>query len=159
MRTAPVVLRARRARERQLVSQIERRVALRELDINWHMNQARYLQVMELGRVDWFLRSGAEAQLRRQGVKTVVAEQRVVYRRELKLGTSYLIDTRALGVEGRLLRVQSALLVGDRVHALNDTMMIFIGAAGVLKPAEVGPVCEGLTTTPLAVEGWRVVTR
>ncbi len=159
VRTVPVVFRARRARETELVSRLTRRVSLRELDINWHMNQARYAQVMELGRVDWYLRSGSEAQLRRHGVKMVVAEQRIVYRRELKLGTTYVIDTRALGVEGRLLNLQSALLVGERVHALNDTKMIFIGADGVLKPARAEEVCEGLSTAPLMIDDWRVVAR
>ena len=41
------------------VSVLRQRVWLDELDINVHMNNAKYLAVMDLGRTDWIVRSGA----------------------------------------------------------------------------------------------------
>lgn len=156
-RTVPVLLRAFVGGNGQLVSRIDRRVRLRELDINWHMNQAVYAQVMELGRADWLIRSGALVRWRGQGVKAVVASQHIVYRRELGRSMSYTLDTRALGMSGRLLKIQTNMIVGTRVHARNDTEAIFIGPQGVLGAEAATAAAEGLLTTPLAIDDWRVI--
>lgn len=155
-RTLPVVARAFANRDGALVSRLDRRVRLRELDINRHMNQAVYAQVMELSRTDWVIRSGALKQWRAHGTNPVVASQHIVYRRELSLGQRYVLDSRAIGFDGRLLRVQTNVLVGDRVHARNDAELIFLGRDGVLGEEAVREACEGLTVDALAVDDWRV---
>lgn len=156
IRTAPVVARALLSREPTLVSRLERRVALTEIDTNRHMNQAVYAQVMELGRADLLIRSGAILRWRRSGINPVVASQHIVYRRELKRGTRYRIDTRCVGTRDRLLVLQTHLFVGERVHARGDAELIFIGRDGVLDASAVAEVCAGLATSPLTVDDWRV---
>lgn len=156
LRTVPVMLRAQVARDGQLVSRLRRRVWPHEVDINRHMNQAVYAQVMELGRVDWLLRSGAWRRWQEAGVKPVVAEQHIVYRRELTPLASYLLDTRAVSVDGRLLSYEHHLLLGERVAARGVVKLIFIGPQGVLAPDAVPALCEGLLTEPLPVSDWRV---
>ena len=138
------------------MSVIRRRVGLHEIDTNRHMNQAVYAQVFELGRVDWFVRSGAWQLFSSQGVHPVVAEQRIVYRRELAPFARYAIDSRAVGVTGRLLDVQSTLVVGDRVHAQCDVKLIFIGKDGVLSPEAAAELGIGLLTEAMVVRDWRV---
>lgn len=156
-RTAPPLLRAALHRDGSLISRIERRVRLREIDPNLHMNQAVYAEVMELGRADWAIRSRAFSRWRAEGVKPVVAEQRIVYRHELRLRARYTIETRALAVEGRLLHMRTLLLRGDQVHASNDAKILFIGERGVLAAPETEALCEGFLVAPLVVEDWRTV--
>ena len=157
LRTLPIVARAACHRDGRLVSRIDRRVRLGELDPNLHMNQAIYARVAEYGRTDWVIRSRAWTQWRRAGIRPVVAEQRIIYRRELRAGARYTLDTRATAIEGRLLVVECHLLVGDRVHARDDAKLLFTGPNGVLSADAVASCCAGLLTTPLAVEAWRVV--
>ncbi len=156
LRTAPPLLRAALHRDGALISRIDRRVRLREIDPNLHMNQAVYAEVMELGRADWAIRSRAWDRWRAERVKPVVAEQRITYRHELRLRARYTIETRALAVEGRLLHMRTLLLIGDRIHARNDAKILFIGQRGVLAAAETQRLCEGFLVEPLAVEDWRV---
>lgn len=156
-RTLPVVARALVAREPGLISRLERRVGLGDLDTNGHMNQAVYAQVMELGRADLLIRSGALKALRRSGLKAAVASQRIVYRRELKRGTRYLVDSRCVGMNGRLLVMQSHLIVGDRVHARADVEVIFFGPGGVLDADTAAERCVALFVEPLRVDDWRLV--
>ncbi len=139
-----------------LVSRLHRRVSLRQIDVNWHMNQAAYAEEFEWGRLDLLLRSGGVDRWRAAGVWPVVAEQRIVYRRELKPWASYVLDTRMVGIEGRLLCVTGHLVVGRRVHARNDTKLIFLAGDGVLAPEEVPAHVEGLLTEPLGVLDWQV---
>jgi acyl-CoA thioesterase FadM len=155
-RTFPVVLRSLARRDGALVSRVERRVRPSEIDLNLHMNQAAYLRVCELGRTDWVIRAGALARWREAGIKPVVAEQRVVYRRELKPLQRYALETRAVRVEGRLLWLETHLLVGAKVHAKVDAALIFIGEGGVLSPEQARQAAAPFVTEPLAVEGWTV---
>lgn len=142
---------------RGLVSRVRRRVRLSETDFNMHMNQAAYAQVAEFGRNDWALRSGLLRTLWRAKTKPVVAEQRLVYRRELKPRQRYEIDTRATGFEGRLLKVDAHLVVGNRVHAAVHAKLISIGPDGVLSPDAAIALLSPFVTDPLPVEGWRIV--
>lgn len=156
-RTLPLVLRARAGRDGRTVSRIRRRVSLREVDLNLHMNQAAYAEVLELGRTDWFLRSGAWDRWREARLETVVAEQHIVYRRELKPLAAYEIDTRAVEVQGRLLSLVGHVLVGDRVHTRAEVKLLFVGPRGVLAPDEVRTLAEGFLAPALPVADWRVV--
>ncbi|MGE0788369.1 MAG: thioesterase family protein [Sandaracinaceae bacterium] len=156
-RTLPVVARAFRKNDGRLVSRLERRVRISEIDTNLHMNQAAYLRVAELGRLDWVIRSGALKAWRERELRPVVAEQRVVYRRELKPGQRYTIETRAVRIDGRLFWFEGYLLVGDRVHARVDTALITIGSGGVISAEETQEVGERFLAAPLVIEDWRVM--
>ncbi len=156
VRTLPTLARALLRRDGRLVSRLRRRVPLDRIDFNVHMNQAAYAEVGELGRTDWVLRTRAWQRWQAVGVKPVVADQHIVYRRELRPLQAYEIDTRAVAVEGRLLRLDHHLLVGDRVHTRIEVHLIFIGPDGVLPADEARALCEGLLTEPLPVRDWRV---
>ena len=68
----------------------------------------------------------------------------------------FTVDTRAVAVEGRLLRFAQHLLVGDRVHTLDEVRLLFVGPQGVVGADRVAGLCEGLLAEPLPVEDWRV---
>lgn len=156
-RILPAAIRAKLGADGRIISRLNRRVKIREIDLNRHMNQAVYAEVFELGRLDWVLRSRAWPRWRSQGVHPVVAEQRIVYRRELKPLQRYTTDTRAVHLDGRLLCFEQYLWVGDRVHALGECKLIFIGGAGVLSADEVAEQIDGLLSPGLCVDEWRVV--
>lgn len=152
----PLVVRASLRRDNTLVSCLRRRVRLSECDINLHMNQASYPKVAELGRMDWVLRSGLFPTLWKSRCKPVVADQRLVYRRELKPRQRYCIETRATGFDGRLLQVDSVLRVEDRVHALIYAKLITIGPQGVLGADAVRELTSAFIIDPLQIEDWRI---
>jgi len=134
------------------------RVGLGDIDLNRHMNQAAYARVCEHARVSWMLRTGALQGWRAIGVNPMVARQTLTYRRELAPFQRFCVETRAVGLEDRLLRLEQVLVVGDRVHARDDLALLFVGPGGVQSAAQVAELCEGLLTGPLPVEGWRVVS-
>lgn len=159
LRTFGVAARARFVGPRTLSSRFHGRVRLTEIDLNLHMNQAAYAQVFELGRADWIVRSGLWNRVRSQGINPVVAQQNLVYRRELKPLQRYSIDTRATAIEGRLLVVQGHLIVGEKVHATNVVKLIFVGPDGVLAPEEVPALVENFLCAPLQVAEWTILCR
>ncbi len=156
IRSVPYLLSALARRRHDLVvSRVRCRVHLDQVDLFGHMNQSRYAEHLEVGRTDLLVRSGAWQRWRQRGVYPVVARQEIIYRRELKPLQRFDVDTRVVGFEGRLMQVRGTVLVGDRVHAVGDVYLIFLGADGVLDQDMVRLHGEGLVTDPLAVTDWR----
>lgn len=65
-----------------------------DLDENIHMNNARYLNYMELGRYDWMFRSGFFRYALSKKLISVVANTSIVYLRELGPFQKFKLTTR-----------------------------------------------------------------
>lgn len=153
----PTIVQGLLTRTEQPVSVLHRRVLPSQLDTNLHMNQAVYAEMFEHGRAHWFLRSGAWGRWRAAGCNPVVARQTLTYRRELKPFQRYRIETRAVGLEGRLVQVQGVLAVGRAVHTLAEVRLLLIGPDGVLDPAQTRALVERELTEAARIEDFRLV--
>lgn len=78
---------------------LERRVGLLELDLNLHMNHARYLGVVEQALLEGLMRSGFLATLLGQGAVPMVGGTLISYRRELRPLQAYGVQLRYLGAD------------------------------------------------------------
>ncbi|MSW98142.1 MAG: thioesterase, partial [Actinobacteria bacterium] len=65
-----------------------------DLDGLGHMNNGKYLSIMDLGRMDLMLRSGIWPRLKRNGWYPVLAGQTIAYFRSLNPWQSFQIHTR-----------------------------------------------------------------
>jgi len=153
-RILPVVLRAKLKRGRPKISSVRGWVRPSWIDVNLHLNQAIYAEIFENGRTDWVMASRLYQHLRDNGVNVVVAEQRIVYRRELRAFTRFRVDTRGVEVDGRLLCTTSHLLVGDRVHTICHAKLLFVGPEGVLPAERAKELTDGWLVEPLPVTDW-----
>lgn len=96
-------LRTRRARPLSLRDEARTpfRVTLTDLDPLRHVNNGKYLSMLDLGRMDLMLRSGFWQSLTDRGWYPVVAAQTITYKRSLTLGQRFELVTRVLGVDER----------------------------------------------------------
>lgn len=67
------------------------RVMPGDLDINGHVNNGRYLTLVDLAVIELFLRSGVLRAAWRQGWRPMVGAAMITYRRGLKLGARYTL--------------------------------------------------------------------
>ncbi len=79
------------------VATLTLRVLPNDLDPSFHMNNSRYLAVMDLGRLDLLLRSGLAGAVWRNGWTPVANAVLVRFRRELRVFDRYRLETRILG--------------------------------------------------------------
>ena len=79
----------------------EFRVLPHDIDINLHLNNGRYLQLIDLNRAEWLIRTGIWAVIRRNRWKPVLGSVAVQYHRELRLWDVAHIETRLLGWDSR----------------------------------------------------------
>src|SRR5262245_51164318 len=95
------------------VGRLPRRVSLRWVDANLHMNYASYLEVMELARWDWALRTGQARWWWRDGIRPVVGSLEIRYHHELRPLQRFVVETRAVGFDRRAVVVEHVAVVGD----------------------------------------------
>ena len=85
-----------------------------DLDIYGHMNNGRYLTIMDLGRMDLFVRGGLIRSIRGAGWTPVLSAAKVRYRRELRLFQRFRLETRIVYWEATTFVMEHRVVVsGD----------------------------------------------
>jgi acyl-CoA thioesterase FadM len=117
------------------------RVSLRvwpgDLDANLHVNNGRYFSLADLGRIDWFVRSGVFARARKHRALPVIADAYAKFRRELKLWQSFDIETRLVGWEQRYIFVEHRFLIDERVVGVVAVRCVFKSGRRTIYPSEL----------------------
>ncbi len=67
-----------------------------DLDLNGHMNNGRYLTIMDIGRMDYVLRLGLAGYVIRNGYIPVLSSAKIRYRLPLLPFQKYALETRIL---------------------------------------------------------------
>ena len=93
------------------------RVNPADLDVQRHMNNGRYLSIMDLGRMDLMLRSGFWKKITDAGWYPVIAGQTITYRRSLTLGQRFDLATRVIGHDERWIYMEQVFRRGGTVIA------------------------------------------
>ena len=97
-----------------------------DLDIYGHMNNGRYLTIMDLGRMDLFVRGGLVETIRGAGWTPVLSAAKVRYRRELRLWQKFRLETRLVYWEGTTFVMEHRIVVkidGERESVATQALM------------------------------------
>ncbi|MCB9639377.1 MAG: acyl-CoA thioesterase [Myxococcales bacterium] len=82
-------------------------------DNNLHVNNAQYLRLMEYGRVEWIARMDLMRPILRGELNFVAAGTSMLFRREIRLMTSFSMKTRLVGFDAKWLFMQQDFILGD----------------------------------------------
>ena len=119
-------------------SVIRLRVLPNDLDTNLHLNNGRYLTLMDLGRVDLLVRLGVVREMRRRRWGGVVASLTVRFRRPLNLFHRFELHTRLLCWDDRWFYMEQRFVRAGETAAVAVVKARFVAAGGRrLPPAEV----------------------
>lgn len=111
---------------------VEMRVWPGDLDVLWHMNNGRYLTIMDLGRVDFLIRTGLLDQIRERKWFPVVAALSITYKRPLKLWQKFEMTTRIAGWDERWVYLQQEFHSGGKLSAAALIKGTFRSAEGAV---------------------------
>ncbi|MBV9109496.1 MAG: thioesterase family protein [Gemmatimonadetes bacterium] len=128
-----------------------------DLDVNGHMNNGRYLTIMDLGRVDLFLRTGIVAGMRRHRWSGVVASVAVRFRRALDPFARYELRSRLLCWDERWVFMEQRFTRRGELCAYGLVKIQFSGRGGRIAPQEMmDAVAPGTGAPPIpqAVRDW-----
>jgi acyl-CoA thioesterase FadM len=103
-----------------------------DLDSNLHVNNGRYLTLADLGRIDWFVRSGVFQAARKHNASPVVGDAIAKFRRELKVFEKVDIETRLVGWRDRWGFLEHRFILRGRVVAVVGVRGAFRSPGGTL---------------------------
>jgi acyl-CoA thioesterase FadM len=139
------------------------RVLPTDLDPLLHMNNARYLALLDLGRTDLLFRSGFWAEVSRRGWYPVVTAQTISYKRSLTLWQRFELVTRVLGFDERHVYMEQEFHRGGKVIARAVVQARFLRkAGGTVEPPELLEAAggdPGHLSLPDWVEPWAAAVR
>ena len=119
------------------VSVLRFRVFPNDLDIYGHMNNGRYLTLMDLGRMDWIWRSGLGDTARKNRWKPLVAASTIRYKKSLTLWRPFCLRTRILGWDEKWFYIEQVFKRGERVMATAVVKGLFRGPKGNVPPSQI----------------------
>ncbi len=135
------------------------RVLPNDLDINRHMNNGRYLTMIDLMVIEYFARTGFLRVLMKNRWHPIVGGSVITYRRELKLGQQYKLSFRWDGSDEfwNYLHFEFVSMDG-RVCATGYTKGAAASREGLVRNevafAKLGEDFSAKTALPQAVTHW-----
>ncbi|HKE94230.1 MAG TPA: thioesterase family protein [Povalibacter sp.] len=128
-----------------------------DLDLNLHVNNGRYLTLADIGRFDWFIRTGTLQLARRRNAIPVVGDAIAKFRRELRVGQKFEMRTRMLGWDHRWGFLEHRFVRDGRVIGVVAIRGVFRGPQGSLDPGSLlSALGVDVTSPPLPrwIEEW-----
>lgn len=139
------------------------RVTVTDLDPLRHVNNGKYLSMLDLGRLDLMLRSGFWGEIAERGWYPVVSAQTITYKRSLTLGQRFDLVTRVLGLDDRAAYLEQTFVRRGTVVARAVVQARFLQrTGGTVSPAELLEAAgepERDLTLPDWVHDWAGATR
>ncbi|WFR67438.1 thioesterase family protein [Curtobacterium flaccumfaciens] len=130
------------------------RVTLTDLDPLRHVNNGKYLSMLDLGRLDLMVRSGFWGEIAEHGWYPVVSAQTITYKRSLTLGQRFELVTRVLGVDDRAVYLEQTFVRRGSVVARAVVQGRFLRKTGGTVPTAELLEAAGGADRDLALPEW-----
>ena len=138
LRLLMTLLRAWRAPRLSPGDTLERRLRVlpNDLDINGHMNNGRYLTIIDLMLVEYFVRTGFAATMLRQGWRPMSGGSLISYRRGLNPFDVYTLRFRLDATDQQWNYMRFEFVKGDKVCAAGYMKGAAVGRGGLVSNLE-----------------------
>lgn len=125
------------------------RVRIRDLDLNQHMNNARYLSFLDMARLEHSIRTGIFRVFRQRG-NFLVANIEISYFKSLLPFQKFTITTRVVGWDARYYYIRHDFRVENELYATACARMVFTQNNKRVDPREIlSPLADGEPSPPL----------
>lgn len=118
-------------------SVLKLRVMPNDLDLNVHMNNGRYLSLMDLGRVDVMFHSGAFKLWFTKGWQPLVATSWCRHFKSLNVFQGFELHTRILGWDEKWIYFEQRFVRGGELYALGAVKALMAGNTRLISTAEL----------------------
>jgi acyl-CoA thioesterase FadM len=108
-----------------------------DLDVNLHMNNGRFLALMDLGRLDLLARSGLVGVALKKKWRPIAAAITIHYRKPLQPFQRFQLETRILGWDEKWFYIEQVFLRGSTPLAQAWFKGLLLGPNGRIHSAEV----------------------
>ena len=138
------------------------RVWPQDIDFNLHMNNARYLSVMDYARMHLLARGGLLSHILRSRWQPLVGAVWMTYRRSLALFSAFTISSRLVCWDERWFYIEQRFTGSEGIAAIGWVKGALRDQGGALNPQEVlERTHPGIVSPPLpeTIAQWNDLTR
>jgi acyl-CoA thioesterase FadM len=144
----------------------ESRLKLRALpldcDLNWHLNNARYFNFMDLGRLHLMVQVNLFSPMLKRRWAPILVASEMSFIKAIKPLQSFEVITRILTWDNTYFYLEQRFEKDGRLLAFAYVKCLFMSKNGKVSPAEL-LMAAGLTTVepppmPEAIKYWKVLT-
>jgi len=108
---------------------------LDDLDVNLHMNNARYLVIMDHGRWDYTFRSGLGRLVLTERYMPIIGSAMIRFRRSLTLFDRFTLTTRLMGWDDKWSYIEHRIAKGEDVYCVGIMKTLFKDRHGPIPSA------------------------
>lgn len=124
------------------VSRSRFRVWPTDLDVLRHMNNGKYLSIMDVGRFDLIQRTGLMEVFEREGWYPVVVSQTIAYRKSLNPWMRFWIESRVLGFDEQAVYIEQRFVRPDAERRPEVYSRAYVRARFLRRTGGTVPVAE-----------------
>jgi acyl-CoA thioesterase FadM len=129
-------------RERLIIGKIKSRLTLHvlpnDLDINFHMNNGRYLTLCDLSRIDMFIRTGLMKSIIKRKWMPLIAHHTMTYKKPLGLFERFDLLLELTHWDEKYFYMNHTFVVGEVVVAEGTSKgCLYARGKGVISPEQV----------------------
>ncbi|MGE0762698.1 MAG: thioesterase family protein [Bdellovibrionales bacterium] len=140
-------------------SQLYFRTWFLDLDFNLHMNNGRYLTLMDLGRMDLMLRTGIFHVIIHDKWMPVVGSVHMTFRRSLRPLQKFELKTRVVAWDQKWFYIEQEFHAGNQIYARGLVKASLKAKDGLVNSEQVLAKLGVGTISPEAPERWRAVIK
>lgn len=108
-----------------------------DLDLNVHMNNGRYLALMDLGRLDLLARCGLAQVALKKGWRPIAAAIAIRYRKPMMPFQRFTLESRVVGWDEKWFFIEQTFMRGSTLMARAYFKGLLIGSQGRIPSGEV----------------------
>lgn len=141
---------------------VRMRVWPNDLDLNLHMNNARYLSVMDYARTHLLARVGLLDHIVRSRSQALLGAVWMTYRRSLPLFAPFTISSRLICWDGRWFYFEQTFTGAEGLAAIGWVKGALRDASGAVDPHSViARIAPGVASPPMpdTIAAWNELTR
>ena len=132
------------------------------IDFNFHLNNARYLSVMDYGRIHLLARTHVLPAVLRARWTPIVGAVWITYRRSLPLFARFTLETRLVCWDERWFYMEQTFTGEQGLAAIGWVKGALLGRDGIVDPQTVlEPIDPSIASPPMpdAIATWNELTR
>ena len=120
-------------------SRLTYRASASDCDLFGHINNGRYLEFFDFGRMDLFLRTGFWRHARNEGVLPMVAAQSVRYLKEVRWGQKFEVETTFDRLDGKAMVLRGKILINGDLVTETECTLLAVQRGKVIDPTPLLP--------------------
>lgn len=113
------------------------RVLPNDLDFNFHMNNGRYLSIMDLGRIELIKQRGLIGHMIKARWTPIVAQAQISYHRPLKPFQVYELRTRLMCWDDKCAYFEQVFISKNKTIAIGHIKGLLRSTQGILSPKKI----------------------